>query len=159
MPVSNMAGDLYVPDANVFLEYIYARPLRENALRILQDGISGRIQLLVPSLLLDEITEVLCGNLDSTEAVQAHIGYLETLAKQEVLHIVVPNTMVRMKAVEIARTGNRKSGYPEITDCIYHALAILNDAVFVTNDKKHIAKVKDFGHILELSRYQTPTLI
>ncbi len=30
-----------------------------------------------------------------------------------------------MKAIEIARTGNPKSGYPELTDSLYHALAII----------------------------------
>ena len=153
-----MANDLYVPDANVFLEYIYDRPLRNRSKQILQDAILNKIQVLVPSILIDEITEVLCGNLNNLEEVQWHIRYLETLAKQEVLHIVIPNSAVRMKAIEIAKTGNSKSGYPEITDCLYHALAILNDAVFITNDKKHISKVKAYGHIQQLSRYSCSTI-
>ena len=70
------------------------------------------------------------------------------------LNIIVPNTRTRMKAVKLARTGNKKSGYPELTDCLYHALAIMNDAVFITNDKKHIAKVQHFGHIVKLSDYE-----
>ncbi len=148
-----MANDLYVPDANVFLEYIYDRPLRNRSKQILQDAILNKIQIIVPSLLLDEITEVLCGNVNNLDEVQGHLRYLETLAKQEVLHIVIPNSAVRMKAIEIARTGNPKSGYPEITDCLYHALAILNDAVFITNDKKHISKVQSYGHIQQLSKY------
>jgi predicted nucleic acid-binding protein len=148
-----MANKIYVPDANVFLEYIYTRPLQDQSKKILQDAILTKIQILVPSILLDEITEVLCGNLDNLENVEKHLSYLETLAKQEVLHIVIPNTAVRMKAIEIARIGNSKNGYPEISDSLYHALAILHDAVFITNDKKHIKKVKNFGHIQELSQY------
>ncbi len=148
-----MANDLYVPDANVFLEYIYDRPLRNRSKQILQDAILNKIKIIVPSLLLDEITEVLCGNVNNLDEVQGHLRYLETLAKQEVLHIVIPNSAVRMKAIEIARTDNPKSGYPEITDCLYHALAILNDAVFITNDKKHISKVQSYGHIQQLSKY------
>ena len=148
-----MANNLYVPDANVFLEYIYDRPLRNRSKQILQDAILNKNQILVPSLLLDEITEVLCGNLNNLEEVKWHLRYLETLAKQEVLHIVIPNSAVRIKAIEIARTGNSKSGYPEIADSLYHALAILNDAVFITNDKKHINKVKAYGHIQQLSKY------
>jgi predicted nucleic acid-binding protein len=102
---------------------------------------------------LDEVTEVLCGNLENLDKVKTHLQYLETLAKKGVLHVIVPDTDVRMKAIEIARTGNPKSGYPEFTDSFYHALAILNDAIFITNDRKYIRKVKRFGHIEELSRY------
>lgn len=148
-----MENNSYVLDANVFLEYIYARFYKDNAKKILKDAILGKIQILVPSLLLDEITEVLCGNLDNLEKVKKHLQYIEKLAKQEVLHIIVPNTEVRMKAIEIARTGNPKSGYPELTDSLYHALAILNDAVFITNDAKHISKVNALGHIEALSKY------
>ena len=148
-----MAGDLYVPDANVFLEYIYDRPLKDHAQQIIHDGVLGKIRLIVPGLLLDEITEVLCGNLNNLEEVKLHIQYLETLIKEGVLHVIVPDSMVRMKAITIARTGNPKSGYPELTDSLYHALAILNDATFITNDKRHIAKVKAFGYIMPLSEY------
>ena len=139
-------------DANVFLEYIYERPLKAQSKQLLHDAIVQHIHILVPSLLLDEITEVLCGNLEDLDVVNIHLQYLETLAKKGIVH-VVPDTDVRMKAIEIARTGNPKSGYPEVTDSLYHALAILNDAIFITNDKKHIRKVKRFGHIEELSRY------
>ncbi|HHO55205.1 MAG TPA: hypothetical protein ENK21_02365 [Trueperaceae bacterium] len=86
---------------------------------------------------------------------ERHLQYIEDLVKEEILQIVVANTAVRMKAVEMARMGTKKSGYPELTDCLYHSLAILNDAVFLTNDKKHISKLKSFGHIQELSSYKS----
>ncbi len=152
-----MANNLYVLDANVFLEYIFGRPLKHHSQKILQDAILDQIQIIAPTLLLDEITEVLCGNLDNIEDVRKHLQYIEDLVTQDVLHIVVPNCHVRLKAIEIARTGTSKSGYPELTDCLYHALAILNDAVFITNDQKHISKVKKFGHIRELSKISLET--
>jgi predicted nucleic acid-binding protein len=148
-----MANNRYVLDANVFLEYIYCRSLQDNAKQILKDAILEKIQIIVPSLVLDEITEVLCGNLDDIQEVEQHLRYIERLATQEILQIVVPNIEVRMKAIDLARFGNLKSGYPEVTDCLYHALAIYSNAFFITNDKKHISKVKKFGHIQELSSY------
>ncbi len=148
-----MANEVYVPDANVFFEYIYSRSLQKNARQLVEDAILDKIQLIVPSLLLDEITEVLCGNLDNIEEIQIHIQYLETLAAEKVLHIVVPDSAVRMQAIAIARTGHAKSGYPELSDSLYHALAIMHDAVFVTNDRRHIAKTEIFGHIMPLAQY------
>lgn len=148
-----MANKLYVLDANVFLEYIFDRPLGEISRYIISDAILEKIDIILPSLVLDEITEVLCGNLNSIEELGSHLRYIEKLAKEEIIKIVVPNTEVRMKAIEIARVGHKKSGYPELTDSLYHSLAILNNAVFITNDKKYISKVKSIGHVQELSRY------
>ena len=150
-----MENKTYVLDANVFLEYIYSRPLQDKAKSIIGDAILERIEIILPSLVLDEITEVLCGNINNLNKVDSHLRYIEILAKEGAVKIVVPNTDVRMKAIEIARTGHKKSGYPEFTDCLYHSLAILNNAIFITNDKRHISKVKSFGHIKELSRYKS----
>ncbi|NWH05042.1 type II toxin-antitoxin system VapC family toxin [Desulfobacter latus] len=150
-----MINRRYVLDANVFLEIIFNRPLQGKAKKILEDAILERIQIIVPSLLLDEITEVLCGNMDNLIDVECHLKYIEKMAHSGVLNIIVPNCSVRMKAIELARTGNNKSGYPELTDCLYHALAIINKAVFITNDKRHIAKILRFGYVVGLTDYET----
>ncbi len=151
-----MASKRYVLDTNVFLEYIYDRSLQNIAKQIMQDGILEKIQIIIPSLVLDEITEVLCGNMDDVANVKKHLQYVEKITKAKILNITVPNTNIRMKAIELARSGNKKSDYPELTDCLYHSLAIMSNAVFITNDQKHIAKVKHFGSIMELSAYRTP---
>ncbi len=72
-----MANNQYVLDANVFLEYIYCRSLQDNSKQIFKDAILERIQILVPSLVLDEITEVLCGNMDDIRDVELHLKYIE----------------------------------------------------------------------------------
>jgi len=147
-------NNIIVPDANVFLEMIYGRQLQAMARQLISHAIANEIQLVAPSLLLDEITEVLCGNLDNLQKVQQHLLYLEQLVNEKILLVVVPSLAIRMKAIEIARTGNPKSGYPELSDSLYHALAIVNDAIFVTNDFKHVAKVNRFGHVEKLADYQ-----
>jgi len=147
-------NNIIVPDANVFLEMIYERSLQMTARQLISHAITDEIQLVAPSLFLDEITEVFCGNLDDLQKVQQHLLYLEQLVNEKALLIVVPSLAIRMKAIEIARTGNPKSGYPELSDSLYHALAIVNDAIFVTNDSKHVAKVNKFGHVEKLADYQ-----
>jgi predicted nucleic acid-binding protein len=147
-------NNIIVPDANVFLEMIYGRSLQTTARQLISHAIASEIQLVAPSLFLDEITEVFCGNLDDLQKVQQHLLYFEQLVNEKALLIVVPSLDIRMKAIEIARTGNPKSGYPEFSDSLYHALAIVNDAIFVTNDSKHVAKVNKFGHVEKLADYE-----
>jgi predicted nucleic acid-binding protein len=123
------------------------------ARQMISHAIASEIQLVVPSLFLDEITEVFCGNLDDLKKVRQHLLYLEQLVNEKALLIVVPSIDARMKAIEIARTGNPKSGFPELSDSLYHALAIQYDAIFITNDSRHVAKVKRFGHVENLADY------
>ena len=148
-------NNIIVPDANVFLEMIYSRSLQMTARQLISHAIANEIQLVAPSVFLDEITEVFCGTLEDLQKVQQHLHYLEQLVNEKALLIVVPSHAIRMKAIQIARTGNSKSGYPELSYSLYHALAILNDAIFVTNDSKHVAKVLKFGHVEKLVDYPT----
>ena len=124
------------------------------AKQLIFHAIASEIQLVAPSLFLDEITEVFCGNLDDPQEVRQHLLCLEQLVNEKALLIVVPNLAVRIKAIETARTGNPQSGYPELSDSLYHALAIVNDAIFITNDSKHVANVNKFGHVEKLADYQ-----
>ena len=102
-------NNIIVPDANVFLEMIYGRSLQTTARQLISHAIASEIQLVAPSLFLDEITEVFCGNLDDLQKVQQHLLYFEQLVNEKALLIVVPSLDIRMKAIEIARTGNPKS--------------------------------------------------
>ncbi len=47
-----MAADLYVPDANVFLEHIYARPLQEISKKLIRAAVLEQIQLTVPARII-----------------------------------------------------------------------------------------------------------
>lgn len=62
-----------------------------------------------------------------------------------------------MKAQEISRAGNPKSGYPALLDSLYHAAAIVEDGIFMTADAKHTTKTKGFGHVELLSEWLPST--
>lgn len=74
-----MKNKRYVLDANVFLEYIFGRKLQAIAKALITQAIMGKNELIIPSLALDEISEVLCGNLDDIDVVAMHLRYLEKL--------------------------------------------------------------------------------
>lgn len=50
--------------------------------------------------------------------------------------------------------GHEKSGFPTMYDSVYHAMAIINDGMFITADKRHYEKVKSFGHIAMLDDWE-----
>jgi predicted nucleic acid-binding protein len=93
--------------------------------------------------------------MDNLVNIECHLKYYEKLTHSGIINIVVPNSEIRIRAIELARVGKKKSGYAEFTDCLYHALAIENNAIFITNDQRHISKMKDFGHIVGLRDYSS----
>jgi hypothetical protein len=59
-----------------------------------------------------------------------------------------------LRAEKIDTTGHAKSGYPALNDSIYHAMAIERGGVFVTADRRHFAKSKQFGSVVLLADRQ-----
>ena len=123
-------NNIIVPDANVFLEMIYGRSLQMTARQLISHAIASEIQLVAPSLFLDEITEVFCGNLDDLQKIRQHLLYLEQLVNKKALLIVVRCFLIRMKAIEMARTGNPKSVILNSV-ILYIMSGNVNDAIFV----------------------------
>ena len=71
-----------------------------------------------------------------------------------VLTLIEPNAALWQRAYAMAQTGNKKAGYPSLQDCLYHALAIETGGVFITADKRHLAKTASFGHAVHLHDWQ-----
>lgn len=57
-------------------------------------------------------------------------------------------------ACEIARTGDPKSGYPQLADSIYHAMAVHNGGTLITADRRHAAKAASFGALTLLADWK-----
>ena len=51
------------------------------------------------------------------------------------------------KTWAITKDGHEKSGYPTFSDSMYHAIAITEDALFITADKRHYEKTSQLGNI------------
>lgn len=70
------------------------------------------------------------------------------------LSIEEPTTEELIRAEEIARLGNRASAYPALQDSIYHAMAIRRGGIFITADRRHVAKAKQFGNVVLLADWR-----
>jgi len=132
-----------VPDSNVFMKLLYEEHDSNEAKVFFKTCAQTDTKLIVPELFKYEIAEVTRyyqGSLNKT------LQLFKTMEKA-LLTVVSPTTDMWLLAEEITQKGHRQSGYPSIYDSIYHAIAIINKATFLTSDKKHYAKSKDFGNI------------
>ena len=144
----------FVFDANVPLEYIFDRGHKEKVIKLFRKAANEEIILIAPSILWDEIANVLHSSVENLKDIQTHMDYMEELVESQIITVMIPKKSTYMKAIEICRDGNEKSGFPEFSDSIYHSLAIENEAVFITNDRKHYLKTKQFGKIELLKEFK-----
>lgn len=142
---------LIVPDANLFVKILYAEPDSENAKSFFKTCYANDYQLIAPTLLTYEVLKV---THQYSQNVTKAIALL-SVYESHYLTLKKPNQSDWLKAAEIVESAHPKSGFPSMYDAIYHAMAIESSGVFVTADRKHYEKTKNFGHIALLSDWQS----
>lgn len=138
----------YVVDSSVFNKLFLDEADREQAQQLFIQAAKQKVQLIAPDLLYLEVinTAQRCGIPVDEVA--------ELLNAQKYLMEMRPVTDVeRQKALELIKAGHPNSGYPSIYDALFHAMAICNNALFVTTDHRHYAKTKQLGHIILLREF------
>ncbi len=140
----------YVVDSSVFNKLFLDEVDREQALQLFTQAAKQEVQLIAPDLLFLEAinTAQRCGiPIDEVAAL---------LKAQKYLMEIRPITHAeQQKAIELIKMGHPNSGYPSIYDALFHAMAICNNALFVTADHRHYAKTKQVGHIVLLNECLT----
>jgi len=136
----------YVIDSSVFNKLYLDEADRDKAQQLFVQAAAGDAMLLAPDLLYLEVvnTAQRCG-----VPVKSVVDLLE--AQQYLLDMRAVTAEERKKAIQIMANGHVKSGYPSIYDALFHAMALCNNAVFITADKRHYAKTKTLGSICLLS--------
>jgi len=136
----------YVIDSSVFNKLYLDEADRDKAQQLFVQAAAGDAMLLAPDLLFLEVvnTAQRCG-----VPVKSVVDLLE--AQQYLLDMRAVTATERKKAIQIMANGHVKSGYPSIYDALFHAMALCNNAVFITADKRHYAKTKTLGNICLLS--------
>ncbi len=136
----------YVIDSSVFNKLYLDEADRDKAQQLFVQAAAGDAMLLAPDLLYLEVvnTAQRCG-----VPVKSVVDLLE--AQQYLLDMRAVTAAERKKAIQIMSKGHVKSGYPSIYDALFHAMAICNNAVFITADKRHYAKTQTLGSICLLS--------
>ncbi|MCD2449004.1 type II toxin-antitoxin system VapC family toxin [Methylicorpusculum oleiharenae] len=136
----------YVIDSPVFNKLYLDEADRDKAQHLFIKAASAEIMLLAPDLLYLEVvnTAQRCG-----VPIDAVVELLE--AQRYLMQMRALTNDERNLALQIIGSGHDKSGYPSIYDAIFHAMALCNNAVLVTADKRHYAKTQELGSIRLLS--------
>lgn len=139
---------LIVPDANLFIKQLVSEVDSHLAFDFFRACIDR--QLLAPELLRYEVMQVAYAKGCDFEVVYHLISSYESN------HLVLkqPTENEWRIACEIIDNSHPKSGFPSMHDAIYHAIAVANNGLFVTADKRHYEKTRRFGHIALLSEWE-----
>ena len=149
-----MVGEIVV-DASVFNKTFLDEPDRADAVAFFEFANRRKLQLIAPSIFVYEVLAVAAPSAFGSErAFELVEGF-----RQSGFSIVEASDAIIRKAIEIANSGHPKTGYPTFYDAAYHALALLRSGVFLTSDKRHVAKASAFGSVVLLrdwrSHFQT----
>lgn len=134
----------YVIDANIFAKLLLNEDESVIAENLITKIINDEDYILVPSIFTYEIIGVFKKHKLPANIITDFIKFYHIRPHIRVIDL---NNKIINLALEITESGNIKSGFPSFYDSTYHALAILNNCDFITADKKHFDKARDFGYI------------
>jgi len=148
-----MKHTIIVPDANVAVKILHAEADTEQAGALFRSCAEHGHKILVPEHFLYEVMNV-CQRV--TVGADAVLDFYEAL-KASILTVVSPNRATWKRAEGMVHDGHPNSGFPSIYDSIYHALALDAGGVFITADKRHVAKTHQHGGVMLLSDWTDET--
>lgn len=137
-------------DSNVFAKSFLQEGDAETVKSLFRFIAEQDLKILCPDIFLYEVLSIAAQNsLPLTKVMRL----FRTFEKAN-LHIAPLTERQLELAMRMAEDGNDKSGYPSIYDSSYHAVAISFGGIFITADKRHVAKAKQYGNIALLHDWE-----
>ena len=130
---------MYVLDASVIIKWFSEEEYTDIALKLRDDFFRGYTELVVPDLLLYEVSNALRynPNFDETDVIEA-VDSLYDIG----ISIIVPTGVVIKSAINLAFTHN-----VTIYDAFYAALAKAIDFTLITADAKFYRKMTSLDFV------------
>ena len=129
-----------VLDSCVFNKIFLEEDDKNQAIDLIKELTKQKYMVLAPKLFLYEVLTIASANNFPTKDIFELIIQYQKVN----LELVDLDDMSVLKAIEICESGNKKSGFPSFYDSSYHALAITNNCILITSDKRHISKTHQF---------------
>ena len=135
-----MENEKYVIDTSVTVKLFLDEQYKEITDLIFHKSIKGDVLLYAPVLTWYEIVNVLVKEKIPKNEIEKHLLMLKSYANTKILNIVPYSSDITNKALEIATTDTNRQGHVSSYDATFHALALLEHAIYLTADEKHYRK-------------------
>lgn len=139
-----------VLDSGVYAKVFLQEDGRSDVIELLGHIGDNAFDVLCPDIFLYEVLSIAAQN--DFPLLQA-LGIIRRFENSYLT--IVPLTRHQLElAMRMAEDGNKKADFPSIYDSAYHALAISCDGVFITADKRHVSKARQYGNVVLLENWQ-----
>ena len=138
-------------DSGAYAKLFLQEAGKDELIALLKYIADNDLRITCPDIFLYEVLSVASQHRVPLQTTVKMIRQLENAY----LSIQVPTSQQFSLAMRMTEEGHEKSGYPSIYDSTYHAMAISYGGVFVTTDKRHIAKAKHHGHVVLLQEWKS----
>lgn len=139
-----------VLDACVLAKIFVKEKDTEQVIELLRYCMDKEITIMCPDILRYELMQIA---IKKDLPINALWPFIEQHL-YSIVELVTPDLQTWIQAEKIATHGHPKSGFPTLYDSVYHATAIMNNATFITADKKHFAKVQAFWQVILLKDWK-----
>lgn len=139
-----------VLDANIYVKLFKKEIDSQQAINLLNKLVKEGITIVGPSVVVNE-------TINTCEMYKQDIkevcDFFRALIDSNINFVELDSSLIQ-KTLEITQQGHPKSGYPTFSDSMYQAIAIREDALFITADRRHYEKTKRLGNINLFSNIQ-----
>ena len=140
-----------VIDAGIFAKIFLEENDSDDAVGFFDFARVNNLKLIAPGLFLYEVLAVAGPSI-----IGSSLAYdmIITFTEAGFMIVQLDEATIR-QALIISNAGHPKSGFPTFYDSCYHALAMISGGVFLTADKRHVAKTGTYGSTVLLSEWRS----
>jgi predicted nucleic acid-binding protein len=132
-----------VLDANIYVKLFKKEADSQLAISLVNKLVKEGVAIIEPSIVVNEtINTCEVNRQDITEV----CGFFRALIDSNIRFVEIDNALIQ-QTLNITQQGHKKSGYPTFSDSMYQAIAMREDALFITADKRHYEKTKSLGNV------------
>jgi len=133
----------FIVDTSVTVKLFLEEEGADLADKVFEQAKDGEILLFAPTLTSYEVLNTLVKEKIPNEEIQEHLLMLKDYTEAKIINLVDYSETLALKTLEIATIDTKGKRHISSYDAMFHALAVLQQGIFLTADKKHYEKTKD----------------